>query len=59
MLGMFWLPALRRMGTRGMTFLMRSRGPIIFLGVDAGGGGARDRTGARGPLQGVASYAMG
>jgi zinc transporter, ZIP family len=35
-LGMFWLPALRQLGSRAMLFLMAATvGLLIFLGVDA------------------------
>ena len=35
-LGMFWLPALRRLGPRAMTFLMAiTAGLLIYLGIDA------------------------
>lgn len=35
-LGMFWLPALRRVGSRAMLFLMAATvGLLIYLGVDA------------------------
>ncbi|HET7552128.1 MAG TPA: hypothetical protein VFK04_12620 [Gemmatimonadaceae bacterium] len=36
LLGMFWLPVLGRLGTRGMLFLMSATvGLLIFLGIDA------------------------
>jgi zinc transporter ZupT len=36
MLGMFWLPALKRLGPRAMMFLMSATvGLLIYLGVDA------------------------
>ncbi|HUF30609.1 MAG TPA: hypothetical protein VMM77_08065 [Gemmatimonadaceae bacterium] len=36
LLGMFWLPALRRLGSRAMLFLMAATvGLLIYLGVDA------------------------
>jgi ZIP family zinc transporter len=35
-LGMFWLPALARLGPRGMTFLMAATvGLLLYLGIDA------------------------
>ena len=35
-LGMFWLPALARLGPRGMTFLMSATvGLLLYLGIDA------------------------
>jgi ZIP family zinc transporter len=35
-LGMFWLPALRQLGPRGMLFLMAATvGLLVFLGIDA------------------------
>jgi ZIP family zinc transporter len=35
-LGMFWLPALRQLGPRALTFLMAlTAGLLIFLGIDA------------------------
>jgi zinc transporter ZupT len=35
-LGMFWLPVLRRLGSRGMLFLMAATvGLLIYLGIDA------------------------
>jgi zinc transporter ZupT len=36
LLGMFWFPALRRLGRRSMSFLMAvTAGLLIFLGIDA------------------------
>ena len=36
-LGMFWLPALKRLGPRAMMFLMSATvGLLIYLGIDAG-----------------------
>ena len=36
MLGMFWLPALKRVGPRAMMFLMSATvGLLIYLGIDA------------------------
>ena len=53
LLGMFWLPALRRLGPRAMLFLMAATvGLLIFLGIDAPPRRSRSAGDARRPVPG-------
>ena len=59
-LGMFWMPALRRLGPRWMMFLMAiTAGLLIFLGIDATNEGL-ELAGQLGDVfQGVALFGIG
>lgn len=59
-LGMLWLPALRRAGPRAMTFLMAlTAGLLIFLGVDATSEGLELAAALGGAFQGVGIVGIG
>ncbi len=59
-LGMFWLPALRRLGPRAMMFLMSATvGLLIFLGVDATNEALEQAGPLAGTFQGVGLIAIG
>jgi ZIP family zinc transporter len=59
-LGMLWLPALRRLGPRAMLFLMAATvGLLIYLGVDATSEGLELGGELGGPFQGVGLMAIG
>jgi ZIP family zinc transporter len=59
-LGMFWLPALRQLGSRGMLFLMAATvGLLIFLGVDAGSEALEVGRGLEDTFQGTGLVAIG
>lgn len=59
-LGMFWLPALRRLGPRAMMFLMSATvGLLIFLGVDTTSEALEQAGPLAGAFQGVGLIAIG
>lgn len=59
-LGMFWLPALRRLGPRGMTFLMAvTAGLLVFLGLDATNEALEQAQAIGGPFQGIGLVGLG
>jgi zinc transporter ZupT len=59
-LGMFWFPALRRLGPRWMTFLMAvTAGLLVFLGLDATAEAWELAQAVGGPLQGVGLVGLG
>ncbi len=59
-LGMFWLPALRRLGPRWMMFLMAiTAGLLIFLGIDATNEGLELAGGLGGAFQGAGLVGIG
>lgn len=59
-LGMFWFPALRRLGPRWMTFLMAvTAGLLVFLGFDATGEALELAQETGGPFQGVGLVGFG
>jgi zinc transporter, ZIP family len=59
-LGMFWMPALRRLGPRWMMFLMAiTIGLLIFLGIDATNEGLELAGQVGDTFQGVALFGIG
>ena len=59
-LGMFWFPALRRLGPRWMTFLMAvTAGLLVFLGFDATSEALELAQVVGGPFQGVGLVGFG
>lgn len=59
-LGMFWFPALKRLGQQAMTFLMAlTAGLLVFLGIDATGEGLELASQVGGPFQGVELVGIG
>jgi zinc transporter, ZIP family len=59
-LGLFWYPALRRLGPRWMMFLMAiTAGLLIFLGIDAGSEALELANEVGGPFQGVGLVGIG
>jgi len=59
-LGMLWLPALRRLGPRTMMFLMAATvGLLIYLGIDATSEGLELGGDLGGPFQGVGLLGTG
>lgn len=59
-LGMFWFPALRRLGPRWLMFLMAvTAGLLIFLGLDATGEAWELAQSVGGPFQGVGLVGFG
>ncbi|MBP7693362.1 MAG: hypothetical protein KA764_15675 [Anaerolineales bacterium] len=59
-LGMFWLPALRRLGPRWMTFLMAvTAGLLVFLGLDAVSEAWEQAQLVGGPFQGPGLVGLG
>ena len=59
-LGMLWLPALARLGPRGMTFLMAATvGLLLYLGVDATTEALEVGDGLGAPFQGTGIVAIG
>ena len=59
-LGMFWFPALRRLGPRWMTFLMAvTAGLLVFLGFDATSEAWELAQAVGGPFQGVGLVGCG
>ena len=59
-LGMFWLPALRQLGPRWMTFLMAvTAGLLIFLGLDATNEALEQAQAVGGPFQGIGLVGLG
>jgi zinc transporter ZupT len=59
-LGMFWFPALRRLGPRWMTFLMAvTAGLLVFLGFDATSEAWELAQEIGGPFQGVGLVGFG
>lgn len=59
-LGMVWMPALRRLGPRWMTFLMAiTAGLLIFLGIDATSEGLELAADVGNAFQGVALFGIG
>lgn len=59
-LGMFWFPALRRLGPRWMTFLMAvTAGLLVFLGFDATSEAWELAQAVGGPFQGVGLVGFG
>jgi zinc transporter, ZIP family len=60
LLGMFWLPALRRAGPRTMAFLMAATvGLLLYLGIDASVEAVELAGQLGGPLQGFGIAALG
>ncbi len=59
-LGLFWFPALRRLGPRWMMFLMAvTAGLLIYLGIDAVNEALETAAGLGGPFQGVGLIGLG
>lgn len=59
-LGLFWFPALRRLGPRWMMFLMAlTAGLLIFLGIDATNEALEVAREIGGPFQGVGLVGLG
>lgn len=59
-LGLFWYPALRRLGHQAMMFLMAlTAGLLIFLGIDATGEALELAAEVGGPFQGVGLVGIG
>lgn len=59
-LGLFWFPALRRLGPRWMMFLMAlTAGLLIFLGIDATNEALEVARELGGPFQGVGLVGLG
>ncbi len=59
-LGMFWMPALRRLGPRWMMFLMAiTIGLLIFLGIDATNEGLELAREIGSSFQGIALFGIG
>lgn len=59
-LGLFWFPALRRLGPRWMMFLMAiTAGLLIYLGIDAVNEALETAVGLSGPFQGVGLIGLG
>jgi hypothetical protein len=59
-LGMFWLPALRRLGARWFMFLMAiTTGLLIYLGIDATSEALEIARELGGPFQGIGLVAIG
>jgi zinc transporter, ZIP family len=59
-LGMFWLPALRQLGPRWLTFLMAlTAGLLIFLGIDATAEALELAAELGGPFQGIGLVGIG
>lgn len=59
-LGLFWFPALRRLGPRWMMFLMAiTAGLLIYLGIDAVNEALETSIGLGGPFQGVGLIGLG
>lgn len=59
-LGLFWFPALRRLGRRWMTFLLAiTAGLLIFLGLDTLSEAIEQAGGIPGPFQGIGLVGIG
>lgn len=59
-LGMFWFPALRRLGPQALTFLMAlTAGLLIYLGIDATAEALELAGAIGGPFQGVGLVGLG
>lgn len=59
-LGIFWFPALRRMGARAFAFLMAvTVGLLIFLGIDATSEALEISAAVGGPFQGIGIVGLG
>lgn len=59
-LGIFWFPALRRLGTRAFVFLMAlTVGLLLFLGIDATSEALESAAGLGGPFQGIGIIGLG
>lgn len=59
-LGMLWLPALRRLGRRAMLFLMAATaGLLVYLGIDTATEAIERAGPLGGPLQGIGIAAVG
>jgi len=59
-LGMFWLPALRRLGPRAMMFLMAlTAGLLLFLGIDATSEALEQAREIGTPFQGIGLAGLG
>ncbi|HEY9515355.1 MAG TPA: hypothetical protein VIQ74_06690 [Gemmatimonadaceae bacterium] len=59
-LGMFWLPVLRRLGQRAMLFLMAATvGLLLFLGIDAASEALELAGDLSGAFQGVGIFGIG
>jgi len=59
-LGMLWLPAIRKLSSRMMLFLMAlTVGLLIYLGVDAASEAIELSNGVAGPLQGIGIVGIG
>jgi zinc transporter, ZIP family len=60
LLGMCWLPALRRLGPRAMQFLLAATvGLLVYLGVEATSEALETATELGGPFQGVGLVVIG
>ncbi len=60
MLGMFWLPALKRLGRRAMMFLMAATvGLLIYLGIDAANEALETGAALSNAFQGTGLIAVG
>ncbi len=59
-LGIFWYPALRRLGARAFAYLMAvTIGLLIYLGIDATSEALEAANGVGGPFQGVGLVGLG
>lgn len=59
-LGIFWFPALRRMGPRAFSFLMAvTVGLLLFLGIDATSEALETANALGGPFQGIGLIGLG
>ncbi|MHC1783832.1 MAG: ZIP family metal transporter [Anaerolineaceae bacterium] len=59
-LGMFWLPVLRKLGSKWMMFLMAlTAGLLVFLGIDATNEALEQAAGLGGAFQGVGLVGIG
>ena len=59
-LGIFWYPALRRLGPRAFAFLMAvTIGLLLYLGIDATNEALEAANGVGGPFQGVGLIGLG
>lgn len=60
LLGMLWLPALARVGAKGMTFLLAATaGLLAYLGIDATAEALETAAGLGGPFQGTGLVGVG
>ncbi len=59
-LGLFWYPALRRLGVRAFAFLMAlTVGLLLYLGLDATSEALETANGLGGPFQGIGLIGLG